>query len=135
VQEFNDNVDFYRERIILRPQEISNHPEVVRRLGCIAMNGMIETDIYSNINSTHIAGSRIMNGIGGSGDFARNGSDLRGCAERHLFPGRDKPLTGLRTRPRPGVGPQAVFLERKSGSCDRCLPAGRTCPWWSVSAP
>ncbi|MEO7200926.1 MAG: acetyl-CoA hydrolase/transferase C-terminal domain-containing protein, partial [Dokdonella sp.] len=62
----------YRERIVLRPQEISNHPEIIRRLGCIAMNGMIEADIYGNVNSTHIAGSRIMNGIGGSGDFARN---------------------------------------------------------------
>ena len=36
------------------------------------MNGMIEADLYGNVNSTHIAGSRIMNGIGGSGDFARN---------------------------------------------------------------
>jgi succinyl-CoA:acetate CoA-transferase len=72
IEEFNANVDFYSRRILLRPQEISNHPEVIRRLGCIAMNGMIEADIYGNVNSTHIAGSRIMNGIGGSGDFARN---------------------------------------------------------------
>ncbi|WP_343225526.1 acetyl-CoA hydrolase/transferase family protein [Novilysobacter antarcticus] len=72
IEEFNANVDFYSKRILLRPQEISNHPEVIRRLGCIAMNGMIEADIYGNVNSTHIAGSRIMNGIGGSGDFARN---------------------------------------------------------------
>ena len=36
------------------------------------MNGMIEADIYGNVNSTHIMGSKIMNGIGGSGDFARN---------------------------------------------------------------
>jgi len=72
IEEFNRNIDFYRERIILRPQEISNHPEIIRRLGSIAMNGMIEADIYGNVNSTHIAGSRIMNGIGGSGDFARN---------------------------------------------------------------
>src|SRR5690606_13941850 len=73
IAEFNDNVGFYRERILLRPQEISNHPELIRRLGCIAMNGMIEADLYGNVNSTHVAGSRIMNGIGGSGDFARNG--------------------------------------------------------------
>jgi hypothetical protein len=58
---------------VLRPQEISNHPELVRRLGVIAMNAMIEADIYGNVNSTHIMGSSIMNGIGGSGDFARNG--------------------------------------------------------------
>lgn len=71
-KEFLDNIDFYRDRIILRPQEISNHPEVIRRLGIIAMNGMIEADIYGNVNSTHIMGTSIMNGIGGSGDFARN---------------------------------------------------------------
>ncbi|MBC6982736.1 acetyl-CoA hydrolase/transferase family protein [Caulobacter sp. 17J80-11] len=62
----------YRDKIILRPQEISNHPELIRRLGCIAMNGLIEVDIYGAVNSTHVMGSRIQNGIGGSGDFARN---------------------------------------------------------------
>jgi succinyl-CoA:acetate CoA-transferase len=68
----NADMARYRERMILRPQEISNHPEIVRRLGCIAMNGLIEADIYGNVNSTCIMGSRIQNGIGGSGDFARN---------------------------------------------------------------
>lgn len=72
IAEFNRNVEFYRERIVLRPQEISNHPELIRRLGCIAMNGMIEADLYGHVNSTHVAGTKIMNGIGGSGDFARN---------------------------------------------------------------
>jgi len=70
--DLHENMSFFKERIILRPQEISNHPEVIRRLGCLAMNGMIEADIYGNINSTHLMGSSIMNGIGGSGDFARN---------------------------------------------------------------
>ncbi|KAF1043954.1 acetyl-CoA hydrolase/transferase family protein [Xylophilus sp.] len=69
---FNANAAAYRDRIVLRPQEISNHPEVIRRLGTIAMNAMIEADIYGNVNSTHVMGSSIMNGIGGSGDFARN---------------------------------------------------------------
>ena len=72
LSELNTDLERYRERIILRPQEISNHPEVVRRLGVIAMNGMIEADIYGNVNSTHLMGTQIMNGIGGSGDFARN---------------------------------------------------------------
>ena len=71
-KEFYDNIGFYGDRIILRAQGISNHPEVIRRLGVIAMNGMIEADIYGNVNSTHIGGTSIMNGIGGSGDFARN---------------------------------------------------------------
>jgi succinyl-CoA:acetate CoA-transferase len=73
LDEVNADMANYRERIVLRPQEISNHPEIIRRLGVIAMNGMIEADIYGNVNSTHIMGSRIQNGIGGSGDFARNG--------------------------------------------------------------
>ncbi|HXM67518.1 MAG TPA: acetyl-CoA hydrolase/transferase family protein [Candidatus Acidoferrum sp.] len=71
--EVNGDMANYRERIVLRSQEISNHPEIIRRLGVIAMNGMIEADIYGNVNSTHVMGSRIQNGIGGSGDFARNG--------------------------------------------------------------
>lgn len=70
--DMNRRMEFFRDRILLRPQEISNHPEVIRRLGCLAMNGMIEADIYGNVNSTHVMGSRIQNGIGGSGDFARN---------------------------------------------------------------
>ena len=70
--ELESNLADYRKRIVLRPQEISNHPEVIRRLGCLAMNGMIEADIYGNVNSTHVMGSSIQNGIGGSGDFARN---------------------------------------------------------------
>ena len=62
----------YRDRLVLRPQEISNHPEIVRRLGIIAINTSLEFDIYGNVNSTHVMGSHMMNGIGGSGDFARN---------------------------------------------------------------
>ena len=73
VEEFGRNIDHYRSRIVLRPQEMSNHAELVRRLGCIAINGMVEADIYGNVNSTHVAGTSIINGIGGSGDFARNG--------------------------------------------------------------
>ena len=70
--ELNAQMDRYRASLLLRPQEISNHPELIRRLGCLAMNGMIEADIYGNVNSTHVNGTAIMNGIGGSGDFARN---------------------------------------------------------------
>jgi acetyl-CoA hydrolase/succinyl-CoA:acetate CoA-transferase len=64
----------YREKIVLRPVEISNSPEVVRRLGVIAINTAIEVDIYGQVNSTHLMGSHMMNGIGGSGDFIRNGA-------------------------------------------------------------
>ncbi len=70
---FYQNIDRYRDKIILRPQEISNNPEVIRRLGVIAMNTALEMDMYGNVNSTHVTGTKMMNGIGGSGDFARNG--------------------------------------------------------------
>ena len=71
-EKMNNEASRYRESIILRPQSISNHPEVIRRTGLIASNGMIEADIYGNANSTHINGSRLMNALGGSGDFTRN---------------------------------------------------------------
>ncbi len=67
-----NNISRYRNRMILRPQEISNNPAIARRLGVIAMNTALEVDIYGNVNSTHVMGSRMMNGIGGSGDFTRN---------------------------------------------------------------
>jgi len=69
---FYSNLDRYKKKIILRPQEISNNPEIIRRIGSIAMNTAIEVDIYGNVNSTNIMGSKMMNGIGGSGDFTRN---------------------------------------------------------------
>ncbi|WP_406238496.1 succinate CoA transferase [Acetobacter orientalis] len=71
-EEINNRMDFFRNKIILRQQDVSNSAGVIRRLGCIAMNGMIEADIYGNVNSTRVMGSKMMNGIGGSGDFARN---------------------------------------------------------------
>lgn len=61
-----------KDKVILRPEEISNSPEVIRRLGLIAMNTALEVDLSGNVNSTHVSGIRVMNGIGGSGDFARN---------------------------------------------------------------
>ncbi|QEI06887.1 succinate CoA transferase [Pigmentiphaga aceris] len=69
---FMEQIEHYRERIVLRPQEISNAPELVRRLGIIAINTALEFDLYGNVNSTHVSGTHMMNGIGGSGDFARN---------------------------------------------------------------
>lgn len=66
------NLGFFKERMLLRPQEITNHPEMIRRLGVIAINTALEADLFGNINSTHVLGSKIMNGIGGSADFSRN---------------------------------------------------------------
>ena len=67
-----DNMDYFKNHLVLRQSEISNHPAVIRRLGVIAINTAIEVDLYGNVNSTHISGTKMMNGIGGSGDFERN---------------------------------------------------------------
>ncbi len=66
-----DDLDFYKRHILLRPQEISNNPEIVRRIGVVSMNTAIEFDLAGNVNSTHVMGKTMMNGIGGSGDFTR----------------------------------------------------------------
>ncbi|APT85383.1 acetyl-CoA hydrolase/transferase family protein [Corynebacterium aquilae] len=93
-ERMNKEASKYRETIILRPQQVSNHPEVVRRLGLICTNGLIEADIYGNVNSTNVVGSRMMNGVGGSADFTRNGlvssfitpSDAKGGAISAIVP-------------------------------------------------
>ncbi|MDD3431313.1 MAG: acetyl-CoA hydrolase/transferase family protein [Bacteroidales bacterium] len=66
------NWDFFKNKLVLRPQEISNSPELARRMGLITMNTALEADIFGNVNSTHVLGTKMMNGIGGSGDFTRN---------------------------------------------------------------
>lgn len=72
LKEIYDNIDYFKNHLVLRQSEISNSPEVIRRLGVIAINTAIEVDIYGNANSTQISGTKMMNGIGGSGDFERN---------------------------------------------------------------
>jgi acetyl-CoA hydrolase len=72
LQRVYDNFDFFAPRVVLRPLELSNNPGVIRRFGVITMNTALEVDIYGHANSTHVAGTAMMNGIGGSGDFTRN---------------------------------------------------------------
>ncbi|KAG6810228.1 hypothetical protein H0H92_012817 [Tricholoma furcatifolium] len=62
----------YKNRLLLRSQQVANSPEIIRRLGVIAMNTPLEVDIYAHANSTNALGSRMLNGIGGSADFLRN---------------------------------------------------------------
>lgn len=71
--DFYNRFDFYKNKFVLRPQAISNSPEIIRRLGVIAMNTPVEVDIYGHANSTLVGGTRMVNGLGGSGDFLRNG--------------------------------------------------------------
>lgn len=72
LKEIYDDLEFFRSRLVLRPQEMSNSPELARRLGLITINTALEADIFGNVNSTHVMGSKMMNGIGGSADFTRS---------------------------------------------------------------
>ena len=72
LREIYDDFDYFASRIVLRPQEISNHPTIIRQLGVIATNTALEVDIYGHVNSSHVCGTQMMNGIGGAGDFERN---------------------------------------------------------------
>ena len=74
VQHVYKNMEFFKKHLTLRPSELANGPELIRRFGVIAMNTALECDIYGNENSSHICGSSLMNGIGGSCDYERNGS-------------------------------------------------------------
>lgn len=71
-KEFFPDMKDFADKILMRPAELSNNPEVIRRLGIISMNTALEADIFGGINSTHVLGTKMMNGIGGSGDFTRN---------------------------------------------------------------
>ena len=72
LDQITDKMAFFRHHLVLRPQEISNSPEIIRRLGVISINTALEVDLFGNVNSTHVMGTHLMNGIGGSGDFTRN---------------------------------------------------------------
>lgn len=71
-KDFQREMEYFRKSLVLRPQEITNSPEVVRRLGLISINTAVEIDLSGNANSTHVMGRDLLNGIGGSGDFTRN---------------------------------------------------------------
>lgn len=72
LDKFYNDLPFFKNKLVLRPSEISNNPGLARRLGIIALNTAIEVDIFGSVNSTHVNGTKMMNGIGGSGDFTRN---------------------------------------------------------------
>jgi acetyl-CoA hydrolase len=71
-QEFTRLFKQCRDKVVLRPMWLSNNAELITRLFVIAMNTPIEVDIYGHVNSTHVDGSRVINGLGGSGDFFRH---------------------------------------------------------------
>ena len=67
-----EDLDRYAESIVLRPLAVSNDPDVIRRFCVVGINEAIEVDLYGNANSSHVRGSRLLQGIGGSGDYSRN---------------------------------------------------------------
>lgn len=66
------NIDRFTEHIVLRPGSVSNDAGLINRFGVIAINTGLEVDVYGHVNSTHVDGTKLINGIGGSGDFNRN---------------------------------------------------------------
>jgi succinyl-CoA:acetate CoA-transferase len=71
-QRLFEGAERYAEDIVLRPAELSNRPELIDRFGVVAVNSAVEVDLYGHVNSTHVGGSRMISGVGGSGDFVRN---------------------------------------------------------------
>jgi len=67
-----EDVQRYAEDVVLRPADVSNHPGVIDQFGVVGVNSAIEVDIYGNVNSTHVGGKHMINGVGGSADFNRN---------------------------------------------------------------
>ncbi len=94
LQGIYDDIDYFKPKIVLRPSEISNCPEVIARLGVCALNTAIEVDLYGHVNSTKVCGTKMMNGIGGSADFINSaylsiftcGSTTKGGAISSIVP-------------------------------------------------
>ncbi len=72
LQQLYANINDYRGRLVIRPSEISNCPEIIARLGICSLNTALEVDIYGHVNSTKVGGTRMMNGVGGSADYTCN---------------------------------------------------------------
>ena len=72
-ERFRSNLEHYKKCMVLRPVTICNSPEIIQRLGVIAINGCLEMDLQGQVNSSHVLGAKILTGIAGSYDFSRNG--------------------------------------------------------------
>jgi succinyl-CoA:acetate CoA-transferase len=71
-QRFFTAIEQYIDDVVLRPADLSNNPTLIDRFGVVGVNSAVEVDLYGNANATHIGGTRMINGIGGGGDFVRN---------------------------------------------------------------
>lgn len=72
VKLLKEQPDLFRDKIVIRNTDITNRAETIGRMGIIALTSGIEMDIYGNVNSSHIAGAKVVNGIGGGANFAEN---------------------------------------------------------------
>jgi succinyl-CoA:acetate CoA-transferase len=68
-----DRPELVAETVLTRSMSVSNDPGLIRAFGVVAINTAVEVDVYGHTNSSHVRGSHLLQGIGGSGDFARNG--------------------------------------------------------------
>jgi succinyl-CoA:acetate CoA-transferase len=66
-----EDIGRYAERVVVRNADVSNNPTLIDRFGVVGVNSALEVDLYGHVNSTHLGGTHIVNGIGGSGDFTR----------------------------------------------------------------
>ncbi|RXK48426.1 acetyl-CoA hydrolase/transferase C-terminal domain-containing protein [Halorientalis pallida] len=67
-----DRPELVAENACTRSMSVSNDPGLIRAFGVVAINTAVEVDVYGHTNSSHVQGSQLLQGIGGSGDFARN---------------------------------------------------------------
>jgi succinyl-CoA:acetate CoA-transferase len=66
------DIDRYADHVVLRNANVSNAAALIDRFGVVSINTVLEADLYGHANATHVDGSRVVNGIGGGGDFTRN---------------------------------------------------------------
>ncbi len=69
---FEQQADRFKKFMVLRPFTVVNSPELIQRMGVTALNGCLEMDLQGQVNSSHVLGAKIMAGIGGTYDYARN---------------------------------------------------------------
>lgn len=67
-----DSPERFADDVVLRPSAVSNAPALIDRFGVVAVNSAVEVDLFGHANSTHINGTRLISGVGGSVDFNPN---------------------------------------------------------------
>jgi succinyl-CoA:acetate CoA-transferase len=84
-----ENLGDYRGRVVLRPQYISNNLALIQAMGVWGVNAVACLSTKGDAASSVVDG-KILNGIGGSGDFNRGGTG--GAILRSTYKGRSNIL-------------------------------------------